>query len=173
MTSRADLYQRARTWQQRANLLCPLSELQAAVLLPQLAKLEIRHAQRLKNVRLLFELLQGIPGLTPLLNPAGKNEPAFYKVGFQYDAEEFGLSRSRFLEAMRAEGIALDEGFSALHVGRSPRRFRQAGPLTHSQRAGEAMVVLHHAVLLGTPDDIAQITTAVRKIQENKDDLMD
>src|SRR5262249_4561833 len=144
LTSRADLFQRARTWQQRGNLLCPLSELQAAVLLPQLAKLQTRNSQRLENVRILFELLQDVPGLSPLRNRVGDYHPGYYKVGFQHDTVKFGLPRSRFAEAMRAEGIALDEGFSAVHVGRSPRRFRRAGPLTQAERAGEAMVVLHH-----------------------------
>src|SRR5262245_4627717 len=50
LTSRADLFQRAKTWQQRGNLLSPLSEMQAAVLLPHLAKLQTRNGQRLENV---------------------------------------------------------------------------------------------------------------------------
>jgi dTDP-4-amino-4,6-dideoxygalactose transaminase len=171
LTSRADLFQRAKTWQQRGNLLCPLSELQAAVLLPQLAKLRSRNSQRLENVTLLFEWLHDVQGLSPLRNRPGDYHPGYYKVGFQYDAAKFGLPRSRFIEAMRAEGIALDEGFSAVHVGRSPRRFRQAGPLANAQCAGEAMVVLHHPVLLGSREDIAQIAAAVRKILDNSAQL--
>src|SRR5262245_5336669 len=84
LTSRADLNQRAKTWQQRGNLLCPLSELQAAVLLAQLAKLRSRNAQRLANVKLLFQLLHDVPGLTPLRNRPTEHHPGFYKVGFQY-----------------------------------------------------------------------------------------
>ena len=34
-----------------------------------------------------------------------------------------------------AEGVALDEGFSALHIGRSPRRFRAVGDLAEAERA--------------------------------------
>ena len=171
LTLRPEIFQRAKTWQQRGNLLSPLSELQAAVLLPQLAKLRSRNAQRLDNVKLLFQLLHDVPGLTPLRNRPGEHHPVYYKVGFQYEAEEFGLARSRFTEATRAEGIATDEGFSALHVGRSPRRFRQAGPLIHAQRAGEGMVVLHHPVLLGMDEDIVQIAAAVRRVQENRNEL--
>jgi dTDP-4-amino-4,6-dideoxygalactose transaminase len=172
LTSRTDLWQRAKTWQQRGNLLCPLSELQAAVLLPQLAKLRSRNAQRLENVKLLFQLLHDVPGLTPLRNRSGDDHPGYYKVGFQYDSEKFGLPRSRFVEAMRAEGIALDEGFPAAHVGRSPRRFRQVGSLTNARRAGEGMVVLHHSVLLGSEEDIRQIAAAVRKIHEHRLELL-
>jgi dTDP-4-amino-4,6-dideoxygalactose transaminase len=168
LTSRADLSQRARTWRQRGNLLCPMSEIQAAVLVPQLARLEARNARRFDHVKLLLDLLRDVPGLAPLRNQPGDQQPGYYKVGFQYDAAQFGLSRSRFTEAMRAEGIALDEGFSAVHVGRSPRRFRQVGPLPNSQRAGEGMVVLHHPVLLGTEEDIVQVATAVRKVHEHR-----
>lgn len=167
LTAKTELWQRAKTWQQRGNLLCPLSELQAAVLLPQIAKLQSRNARRLANVKLLFQLLHDVPGLIPLRNRFEDQTPAYYKVGFQYDAEKFGLSRGRFTEAMRAEGIALDEGFAAVHVGRSPRRFRQAGPLTNAQHAGEGMVVLHHPVLLGTEDDIAQVAASVLKVQQH------
>jgi perosamine synthetase len=165
LTSRADLSQRAKTWQQRGNLLCPLSEIQSAVLLPQLAKLKDRNTIRLEHAELLFTLLHDVPGLMPLRNRLGDQQPGYYKVGFQYDSEKFGLPRSRFTEAMRAEGIAMDEGFSALHVGRSPRRFRQVGQLAHAQRAGEGMVVLHHPVLLGNDEDIGQVGAAVWKIK--------
>ena len=171
LTSRADLNQRAKTWQQRGNLLCPLSEIQAAILQPQLAKLNTQNARRLEQVKLLFELLQDFPGLAPLRNRSGDQQPGYYKVGFQYDAEKFGLPRSLFIDTMRAEGIAMDDGFSALHVGRSPRRFRQIGPLTHAQCAGEGMVVLHHPVLLGDDEDIGQIAAAVRKVQEYRNEL--
>ena len=42
LTSQADVHQRARLYQHRGNVLSPLSELQAAVLLPQLDKLDAR-----------------------------------------------------------------------------------------------------------------------------------
>ena len=51
VTRRADIYQRARLLLGRGNnLVCPLSELQAAVLLPQLDALPERHARRAQAV---------------------------------------------------------------------------------------------------------------------------
>src|SRR5207247_10353602 len=65
ITNRADVLQRARTWNLRGNIVCPPSELPAAVLLPQLNKLEDRNAQRARAVRELGRHLVGVPGVRP------------------------------------------------------------------------------------------------------------
>jgi perosamine synthetase len=170
-TQRSDLYQRARTWAQRGNLICPLSELQAAVLVPQLARLDERNARRAASVRHLSELLREIPAVRLLQNNVTDSKPSYYKVGLQYDAEGFGLPRARLVEAMRAEGIAMDEGFHAAHVGRSPRRFRKGGDLTEADRAHAGMLVLHHPVLLETPGDLEQVAAALQKIHRHAEEL--
>lgn len=164
LTDRADVHQRARTWLLRGNVVCPLAELQAAVLLPQLARLDARHKYRGRSVRRLTEALGSDVGLELFHNEAGDSDPAYYKVGFRFDAGRFGLPRARFVAALRGEGIAFDEGFRALHVGRSPKRLRQAGDLTEAERAHAGVVVLHHPVLLGEPADVAQVAEAVRKV---------
>ena len=99
------------------------------------------------------------------------NSPAFYKLGFQYDPVAFGLSRELFVKALRAEGVAFDAGFKALHVGRSPSRFRAAGDLTHAADAHERCVVLHHPVLSGAPADVRQVADAVAKVYRYRDEL--
>lgn len=167
----AEVLQRVRTWTFRGNHYCPLSELQAAVLLPQLEQLDERNRQRLRGVGLLRELLSDVSGLRPFDNQVADSQPAYYKVGFQFDAAAFGLSRERFVAAMRAEGIALDEGFRALHVGRSPQRFRKVGNLAEAERAHAGCVILHHPILLGNEDDIGQVATAIRKIHAHADRL--
>jgi dTDP-4-amino-4,6-dideoxygalactose transaminase len=90
--------------------------------------------------------------------------PAFYKLGFRYDAGAFGLSRELFVQSLRAEGIAFDAGFKALHVGRSPTRFRAAGELTHASAAHDACVILHHPVLSLSHADVLQVADAVAKV---------
>lgn len=174
LTRRADAAQRARLWLQRGNHICPLSELQAAVLLPQLHRLAERNAQRLRAVRFLEERLQDMPALQPFQNkklgrgrPLEDSSPAFYKLGFQFDPAGFGLARERFVLAMRAEGIAMDEGFRALHVGRSPSRWRSPGPLTQAKRAHAGTVVLHHPILLDSDKELIEVVGAVAKIHEH------
>jgi len=171
LTPHADVLQRARLALHRGNLVCPLSELQAAVLMPQLDRLDARNASRLQQVCLLCDGLRDVPGLHPFVNACPDSSPAFYKLGFRYDADAFGLPRERFVAALRAEGIAFDEGFRALHVGRSASRFRRAGELTEADRAHCGVVVLHHPVLLGTATDLDEVVRAVRKVWDHRADL--
>jgi dTDP-4-amino-4,6-dideoxygalactose transaminase len=168
LTPRVDVAQRARVWLQRGNHVCPLSVLQAAVLLPQLDQLAERNAHRFRQVQRLSAGLSPIPGLRPFCNHALEDsEPAYYKLGFQFDSVGFGMNRERFLAAMRAEGIALDEGFRALHVGRSLNRCRTVSPLPQAELAHRGTVVLHHPILLGTDADIEQVAAAVTKIHSH------
>jgi dTDP-4-amino-4,6-dideoxygalactose transaminase len=97
--------------------------------------------------------------------------PAFYKLGFRYDASAFGIPRELFVKALRAEGIAFDVGFKALHVGRSPSRFRAAGELPHATAAHERCVILHHPVLSLSRADVQQVADAVVKVYRAVDEL--
>ena len=170
MTSRPEMYQRARLLLGRGNnLVAPLSELQAVALLPQLDALPERHARRAKSVEVLRDRLREIPGVR-LLRHDGS--PGFYKVGMQYDASALGVSRKLLVAAMRAEGIALDEGFRALHAGRSPDRWRAAGSLDRTMQAHAGMLVLHHPILLGDETDIELIGLAFERIHRHADRLM-
>jgi dTDP-4-amino-4,6-dideoxygalactose transaminase len=166
LTRHADVHQRARVALHRGNNVCPLSELQAAVLLPQIDRLDDRNHRRTSAVRLLSERLEALKiPLQPFVNRCSECDPGHYKLGFQYNSAEFhGLSRERFVAAMRAEGIAMDEGFLALHIGRSPSRFRSVGDLAEASKAHEAAVVLHHPVLLGEPREIEEVVKAIGKI---------
>lgn len=141
-----------------------LSELQATSLRPQLAKLEAATQLRTERVRLLLAELD-VPGLIPFENKLEESRPAFYKLGFRYDAAAFGLPREELVRQMKAEGAAFDAGFNALHVGRSPSRFRAIGELPNAAAAHSQCVVLHHPVLSGTEDDVKQVAAALRTVQ--------
>ncbi len=171
LTSSALLYQRARTHAFRGNLVCPLSELQATVLLPQVRKLDIRNRERAASVRTLAGLLASVPGLVPFRNVAA-GEPGYYKVGIQFDAEQFGLARTHLLAALRAEGIAMDEGFRALHVGRSAKSLAfSPAELTEAEYAHAGCIILHHPVLLGGDDAMLEIARALHKIRNYRQKL--
>jgi dTDP-4-amino-4,6-dideoxygalactose transaminase len=171
LTASAEVRQRARLALHRAgNVLCPLSELQAAVLLPQLEALPERTARRWAAVRTLEARLATLPGLRRFATGAGE-VPGFYKVGWQYDAAAFGLPRAKLVAAMRAEGIALDEGFRALHVGRAGSRYRAGGPLDEATRAHSGTVILHHPVLLEGDAALDEVAAAFEKIHRHTDEL--
>jgi dTDP-4-amino-4,6-dideoxygalactose transaminase len=171
VTRRADVYQRARLVLGRGNnLVAPLSELQAAVLLPQLDELPARHERRLVAASRLRALLEALPGIRLLENRV-LGSPGYYKVGLQYDEEVFGLPRERLVTAMRAEGIAFDEGFRGLHAGRSASRWRAGGPLDEVDRAHRGMLILHHPVLLCSDQEISQVALALKRVHAHRQRL--
>lgn len=173
LTNDENIVQRARLYSHRGNESYPLSELQAAVLLPQLQQLDDRNRRRSGNVSLLCDLLAEQQGIVAFRNRRlGESDanqhtsPGYYKVGFRYDPAEFGgLSRDEFARSLRAEGIAMDAGFRALHLIHSARRYRTVGELPHATAADRNVLTLHHPVLLGTEDDIRQIAEAVDKVR--------
>lgn len=173
-TNNAEIAQRVRLYTQRGNEAYPLSELQAAVVRPQLEQLDARNLRRAKNAELLCHELARRPGLAPFRNSALESQPGYYKLGLKYDPAAFeGLSRDGFSQAMRAEGIALDPGFRSLHRIHSRRRFRAAGSLAEADVADENVLTLHHPVLLCDRDAIGQIVQALDKIQQSARILRD
>jgi dTDP-4-amino-4,6-dideoxygalactose transaminase len=168
LTRRADVFQRARLALGRGvQQWAPLSELQAAVLLPQLDKLPAMTALRQHRAATLLERIRDIPGLRPFGPAPADSRPAYYKLGFYLDESEFGLPQDLFVKALRAEGIAFDAGFRALHVGRSAGRYRAAGSLANAEAAGKIVVALHHPVLALGEGDVEQVAAALRKTYRN------
>jgi len=163
--SDSQLYQRAKLWLHRGlQQWAPLSELQAATLRPQLRKLRQSTLIRWERVNQLVEAVSATPGLVAFSNIVSDSIPAYYKVGFQYDSNTFRLPRDLFIKAIRAEGIALDPGFKALHIGRSPSRFKTHAMPINASAAHEQCIALHHPVLGTTLEEVAQVADAVAKV---------
>lgn len=164
VTRDAEVAQRIRVQTQRGNDAYPLSELQAAVLVPQLDRLSERNQLRTANVSRLLSLLSDVAGLRCFVagESSENSQPGFYKLGFWFDAASFGCSRDDFACAMRAAGVAFDLGFRALHRSHARGRFRAVNDLPHATRADEEIVVLHHPVLLGTDEGLKAIRAAIK-----------
>jgi len=177
LTSRAEIAQRIKLYTQRGNEAYPLSEMQAALLLPQWELLGQDHAVRAKVVAELCDL----PSIVAFRSAKERSfaerkatVPVYYKLGFWYDATKFeGLPRDRFCRAMRAEGIALDPGFAGLHQIHARRRFRASGELTHATRACASVVMLHHPLLLVTETAARDFRAALDKIARHARMLCD
>ena len=172
ISDRDDVMQRIRLHAERGNDLSPLSEIQSALLLPQLAKLDERNRVRHANIVHLAKRLTGISGLTPL-PPSGSHRrslsphlPGHYKFAAWYDRDAFQqLPREVFCAAMRAEGFAFWPGFPGLHRTHSARRFRTLSELRNASRAAEQLVVLHHPILLGGETDMDFVVAAIGKVR--------
>ena len=166
LTNDATLAQRIRLYSLRGNDAYPLSEMQAAVLLPQLQQLPERTQVRLQRVRQLLNALPADSPLKPALlpHPAESSDdiPAFYKVAFRYESEKTdGQSREDFAAFARRNGVALDPAFTALHKTHSQRRFRAMGELSNASALHENLITLHHPVLLQSADHIDALVAAL------------
>jgi len=155
--------QRIKIFCEQGNHAYPLSELQAAVLLPQLARLSERNERRAANVARLLKRLAATEGLRPIENQAADARAVYYKLGWRFDAERLGCSREEFLDMARAEGLPLDAGFRGF-LHRGPRRCRQPMPLDEAARASTSAIVMHHPVLLAEAETIDELAQAIEKV---------
>lgn len=165
LTRRADVFQRMKISNDRGNLAYPLSELQAAAIVPQLDELSELSERRRTGVERLDRALAGAGGLSRGDSMAHPDDaPTFYKASWFVESSlERGFHRERLITAARAEGIALDAGFRGF-AGRGGQRCRKIGGLPRSRRAAEQTVLLHHPVLLsdaGTLDRVAAVLRAL------------
>lgn len=170
LTNRSEIAERIKRYVHRGNDAYPISEFQAAVVIPQLKRLDDRNSCRRSAVEKLIEQLGDISGLTALQAPSDEFEPVYYKLGLKYQSDQFaGLSRDQFAEAVRAEGVAIDAGFRGLHLIHASRRFRAPSELTEATRADGGILVLHHPILLEGQEGIEHVVVAIKKIREHSE----
>jgi dTDP-4-amino-4,6-dideoxygalactose transaminase len=154
-----------------------ISAFQAAVLEHQMPHLEDWAVTREANGRYLEEQLNAIPGITCAKRYPGTTRNAYHLFIFTYDSEEFsGLPKSRFLEALNAEGVVATEGYQPMY--RAPflwEDFRARGedelPVTeHVCRNG---VWIRQFELLAERSMMDGIAVAIRKVQANAQLLLE
>jgi dTDP-4-amino-4,6-dideoxygalactose transaminase len=163
-----------------------LTEFQAAILSQQLTRLPQQHAARMSNGLYLNQLLQGIPGLTPLSIPPWVTQHAFHLYILRLDPNTFGVSRDEFVAALAAEGIPCSSGY-AHPLYRNPmfieNRFHANGaPLSPreahidyarytelcpcAEQACLEAIWIEHRVLLASPQGVNDVAHAIHKIYE-------
>jgi perosamine synthetase len=173
VTTREDVLQRIKIFCERGNDAFPLSELQASVLVPQIGELDKANARRRIAVELLLGHAQELPQLSPLQLPSRETDrPAFYKLPWLLsaksnacDSAQFEQVRRRFIAAIHAEGVAIDEGFRGF-ARRTNQRCRVHGDLKHARQAAAGTVILHHPVLLEERETIVRVAQAIRKVAQ-------
>lgn len=87
-----------------------MTEIEAAIALEQLRKLESLVRARVEAARELGRHLSGLAGLT---SPAVREKARhiYYAYAMQYDPEVAGVDRALFVEALRAEGVPVGKGY--------------------------------------------------------------
>ncbi len=165
-----------------------MTEMQGALLLVQMEYLEAQASKRHENGDYLTERLGNIDGILPVSRPAKADRHARHLYLFRYNDEAFrGIPKSRFIEALRAEGIPASPGYSIPLYKQPVFRERNYGiyqsnalsaiefgrmnlPVTERACSSESVWFTQN-VLLGNRGDMDDIVRAVAKIGDHRDEL--
>ena len=151
-----------------------LSGWQAAVLSAGLSRLDDQLQRRMINARRLRGFLAEIDGLTPQRWDPRADAHAHHLFLMRYDAERFGgLSRQKFITALRAENIPASSLY-AYPLYRQPplfEPFSRVTPCPNSEMLCEQTISLSQNLLLAEPDEMDDIANAILKVRENIDAL--
>lgn len=154
-----------------------MSEIQAALLLGQLQRVKEQNQTRIKNAKILDDLLSKINGIKPQGERCDVTVNTHYMYMFYYDKQEFhNCSREKFVEMLNAEGIPafisyplLDE--TEFFINKDFRGYiegdysKEQLECPNAQKIAENVVWLPHYTLLGDSEDMAEIAEAIKKIQ--------
>ena len=170
---------------------CRMAEYQAAILLAQIKRLEEQTQTRNENARYLTSRIKDIPGIVPHKLYDGVTRAAYHLYPFRYKKEDFNnVPRSKFLAALKAEGIPCSSGYNRVNKGDffedalqsknfrktySKKRLDRCRQLNHcpdGDRLCDEAVWFFHSLLLGTKRDMDDIADAILKIYENRDKLV-
>jgi L-glutamine:2-deoxy-scyllo-inosose/3-amino-2,3-dideoxy-scyllo-inosose aminotransferase len=166
-----------------------LTEMQAAILLAQLGRLEGQLRVKTENVARLSRALSPVEGVTALPIKAKVTRLGFYGLSLRLDAERFAdLPRDVIVSALKAEGVPVavpydvvyrsplwtgGEGLRALG-GAAPSRARlglDASCPTAERLSGKELLVIPHEVFLGPPADMDDIVAGFEKVRRLADTL--
>ena len=175
---------------------CRMAEYQASILMTQMEAFEDESKVRSDNAAYLGAKLKQIPGILPRTDYAEVTRTAFYYYGFRYKKEQFeGLSRDKFIAAMRAEGIRLSTGlgviegkpmnkegfleaafqskaYQRIYAKKKLAGYQADNECPESDRLVGETVGFHQAMLLGARQDMDDIANAIVKIYENRQKLI-
>ena len=171
LTNDAKQAQRIRLYTQRGNDAYPLSEMQAAVLLPQLRQLDVRNARRRESIELLDQGLASTEMIRLVRDDHLDAETVYYKAAFLLtDADS--AARDRYSRHVRGFTIPLDDGFPALHLIHAKTRFRAVGNLQNATELHSQLLTLHHPVLLAGEGEIRRLSALLSTLRfpEGHDD---
>jgi len=169
---------------------CRMAEYQAAILLAQMKRLQKQTQTRTENANYLTSRIKDIPGVIPHRLYEGVTRAAYHLYPFLYKEEQFNnVPRSKFLAALKAEGIPCSDGYGPINKDpffeRTLRssdfrnmyskdrldRCRQLNHCPDNDQLCKEAVWFSQNLLLGTKKDMDDIADAILKIYENRDKL--
>lgn len=155
-----------------------ISEFTAALLSAQLTRLEAQTVLREKNGAVLNRELSQIEGLTPQPGNSRTTRRAYHLYCLRLDAEAFGCTREKFVEAAKAEGLLFSTGYAfplykQPSLLKSPHgdRYKNCNcPVTEDLCANSALW-LPHQYLLGSGQDMEDIIQICKKLKAHASEL--
>jgi dTDP-4-amino-4,6-dideoxygalactose transaminase len=165
-----------------------MTEWQCGILLAQLARLPDQIEHKSRAAARLREGLAAIKGLTPVALDPRVTREVIYAFVFLVDQSALGVSRNRFVRALRAEGIpagiANDPVYRSSLFPLESAAYRKACELAGAiperitvdcpvaERLFEhAIVSIPHECLLGDDRDVDDIIAAASKVASRASDL--
>lgn len=169
-----------------------MTELQAAILLGQLTRLEEQTLKREENAKFLDENLGKIPGIKVIPRDPRVTRRSYYVYPFRFDENVWGIKRDKFVEALGAEGIPVSSGYPFplyknplfQKKGDGPKFCPVSCPfygkkmdytkvsLPNAEQLCKESVWILHPVLLAEKKEMQDIMDAIEKIRKNKDELL-
>jgi dTDP-4-amino-4,6-dideoxygalactose transaminase len=166
------------------------TEFQAAILLAQMERFQEQTQRRWENAQYLTSKLRQIPGVLPHRLYDGVTRAAYHLYPFRIDPQKFdGVTRDKFMSALRAEGIPCSGGYGRLNEApfientlssRNFKRMYSPQQLDHCRAQIECpdnnllcseAVCFSQNLLLGPQEDMDDIANAIGKIYENRKQL--
>ncbi|HRK33600.1 MAG TPA: DegT/DnrJ/EryC1/StrS family aminotransferase [Candidatus Hydrogenedentes bacterium] len=155
-----------------------MSEFHAALLSVQLTRLEQQTLRREKMAAILNESIGAIDGITPQPGDPRITRRGYHLYGMRIDAERFGCSREKIVEAAKAEGLPCGPGyFQPLYKQPVFTNFKGGPDYTKvhcpvtEDMCYRSVIWFPHQLLLGTEDDMQDIIDIFVKIKENASEL--
>ena len=168
-----------------------MTEWQSRMLLAQMTRLQEQDRIRSENAAYLTQLFNEIKGIYPAKLYNGTTKVSYHLYMFRYDKAHFaGMTRDRFIEALRAEGISASTGYGRLNrdpyvlaLQKNPHFLKIYGEKTMKQWAernqcpqndkltSDQALWFTQPMLLGPKQNMDQIAEAVRKIQKYAKEL--
>ncbi len=153
-----------------------MTEFQGTILRAQLKRYPEQLEKREKGAAFLRETLSKIDGITPLERPEHIDKSSNHIFIFKYDKSKFGgVKKDRFIQALQAEGVPALTGY-VLPLYKQPamKNWLADGNIhtpVSDHACEEEAVWLRHSLLLDSDEDLQDIAEAIKKIQDNINEL--
>ena len=166
-----------------------MTEWQCAILLAQLARLPEQIEHKSRSAERLRQGLGAINGLRPIARDPRVTRETIYMFTFLVDEAALGVSRNRFVRAMRAEGVPCGVGNEPVYRSAlfplESTEYRKACELAGAagndattvdcpiaeRICAHEMIAIPHECLLGKDHDLDDIVAAARKVASRASEL--